>query len=1354
MNEKRSFQIQFDDLIQSLAFAYESTRPDVFLRGLIQNARDSTRRRAEVAAERGEPEPPAARIQIVVNPAEREIQIHDNGSGLTREEIEEHLLSIGWSIGELNRRIALTELSRPEDLIDQFGIILLSTLIVADRVSVVTKAAGHDALHLEFSRDLIYTLKPGQRKRPGTTVTLHMNTDQSLYLDRMQLESIIRTNADFIGIPVYINDDTEPVNAVMAPWRRSYRSERERNSAYHDFWERHFPNETSLHVFAADDGFSWPDTSRPTGVRKGRVRGVLSIMDRRVDDVNVRGAVDVYMNGMLVAAGSRDLLPPWARFIQGVIECNELTPTAARDNVVHDTALMAAQQALGQMILRELTDLSRLSHRRFIEIVQLHSPYLLAMSVQSEHEDFFRTIADLILLDSDKGPITLPEYLKSAPIRSSGSRLVYYITGHSLASQYFLLAAARGIHVLNCAEPFAEPFLRRYARTWPDRVSLSRLDIADSPMLFKSLTDEEAEGFARLGTAYQSVLPDLRYRVRVGRFRPTELPAVLTEPREGSKGERDMVRFAEDSAVPQLFRDLLSRFSAEESEQVTLHLNADNAIIQKLASRSDLRDEVSRQALVSLYNNALLLQARPLPVDTAQKMLVQSNRVIELLLSLAEERAQFERTLEARQVELNELNASETQADEIQEFEPRVGLDLAQSPEERKEAIAAELEILRELNERGLLSNLDIRDLRIPRELRRGDDDNDESGNAGRAGGEPPGFGKGRGTSTPPPGDGADAQHLNFWIRERELAPTRPLVIGTAYTGVFQVGEDVPANLARGARAIAPIDIPADGLDTTWIVSSTTVALIATEGGGVEEVTNEPSGDEQQWTARFRLRIPLSGNSEERVLLLIPQRAPARLDVTIYVLGDVYRKLWIDLRAGAAAISPRSASNPAPPDTRHAIRRQGFARSRSILCVPAAEVGLRTPPGCECLTLQLLPGSAYRRLERGGLEDLVPWKREQTTVQRIGQVRQALDLFRENHTAWLDSITPDDLDQALQNWHMEQGWTTLAESGGQHLGDWATMARDGWLRRIAFCGSKLFDALFPPDSAVRRSVLALDPGDRLHIVWFNDGSGNWIDHVPWALMYAQSVPAEGMPIDPEQFLGLRLRISYSSRALRERTRALGTLDRSTRAQLLYWGDGVNDVVAAEARRHGDELARFIPLVLPKTTRRKAEICRFLAQPKPTPVTLVYLYCQSQSGGGAAPVLRFGGTNAADDLVELVDIGTTKLRDQPLVFVNACQSAAADPFVVNELEESFLSRGCRAFIGTEAKVPVQFAARFARVFFNFLYQEQDGRPIAAGEALTLARRFFWTEYRSIGGLFYSYMNDYELVMSDNAPAVHP
>ncbi|HWG23024.1 ATP-binding protein [Actinospica sp.] len=636
MSEQRVFQIQLEGLIQLLAQNLYAD-PDVFLREMIQNAHDSITRRAELANERAEPVPPAPRISVEVDRDAQQIRIADNGCGLTDAEIDAYLSTIGRSgTNELRERIVAADRGRTVELIGQFGIGLLSAFIVADRVSVETKAAGHEALHWESLGGRNYSVRPGQREFVGTTVVLHVSPQHTRYLETVRIKQIIRTYADFIGVPVYVNDDAQPANSVTAPWHRAFADERERFTAHRDFWDRRFTEEDSLHVLAVDEPFHWPDAGSPGGERTGRIRGVLAVTDRHTPDVNARGTVDVYVDRMFIGAANRDVLPPWAKFMQGVLECNELTPNAARDNVRHNAALAAVQRTLGDLVVRELTRLSTASRRGFTEIMRWHSYHILAMSVQPEHGRFFRAVADLALLATDQGPMTVADYLASAERRPDGATVVHYITEEESAKQYMLLGAARGVRVFDCTEAFAERFLKKYAETWPERVRLNRLDQAGAEALFEPLDRSEAQRYAPLEQAYATLFEDRGVTARASRFEPAALPAVLTETRE-SRRRREMDVLAGDVAMPAAIRDIVQDFLAEADDPLTLHLNAANPIIGKLAARPSLDDEVGRNALQSLYNNALMLLARTLPADAVQTMFTQFNQVIDLMLSLAEQ---------------------------------------------------------------------------------------------------------------------------------------------------------------------------------------------------------------------------------------------------------------------------------------------------------------------------------------------------------------------------------------------------------------------------------------------------------------------------------------------------------------------------------------------------------------------------------------------------------------------------------------------------------------------------------------------------------------------------------------------
>jgi hypothetical protein len=303
------------------------------------------------------------------------------------------------------------------------------------------------------------------------------------------------------------------------------------------------------HALIVDERFRWSDTQAPGRERTGRIRGVLSVSaaDHAVVDLSVRHA-------FIVAAG-RAVLPAWAGFLEGVLECDELTPNAARDGVRQDAAFLAARRALAELVAREIP----------------------AAAARPENERLLQTVVTYL---------------------ADGSGCVHYVTDAESARLYRLLAEARGIRVFDWAgEPAGEEFLRRCAEISPERVRLNRLDEADSgsDRLFEPLDAHETKQFAPLEQAFacESV------QARASRFEPAELPVVLLKP-------------------------------------PTLHLNAANPIIRRLAARPDLDDEVGRAALRSLHGNALILRAGAPSADTARSTFAEFNRVIGLMLELAE----------------------------------------------------------------------------------------------------------------------------------------------------------------------------------------------------------------------------------------------------------------------------------------------------------------------------------------------------------------------------------------------------------------------------------------------------------------------------------------------------------------------------------------------------------------------------------------------------------------------------------------------------------------------------------------------------------------------------------------------
>jgi tetratricopeptide (TPR) repeat protein len=627
----------------------------------------------------------------------------------------------------------------------------------------------------------------------------------------------------------------------------------------------------------------------------------------------------------------------------------------------------------------------------------------------------------------------------------------------------------------------------------------------------------------------------------------------------------------------------------------------------------------------------------------------------------------------------------------------------------------------------------------------------DADAGAPEAPGDPPEIPPG----PPPAGPGEsgpdddDPQIINIWIGERAGNPTVPLSARQRYTLVFRVGLPHPGNIAEGPREIPRSAIPSEGLPTKWVVSSTDVALSPDPAGasGIR-VSMADSGGAAQWMAAFEITVPVRGDSAERRLAIVPlSEGQARIEVAVSIADDLYRWLKIDL----VVSPPSTAPSPAPPAPAPGSEPGSWPQRtitttvvhgpplRQVAPEPAAD--WQVPATRLNITLQ--PPQAHLDCERLGFDAMVSWAPNCGLIEgQIQRVRAALDRLRLAQQGYFNGIDPDEFGARLAAFQPSPDWA--APTGPSH--PWTQIAACLQLRELAQEGHVLYQAVFPAGSEMRTAVDALQPGDMLSLTWFP--SVQHVAHVPWALMYREPPPPIGQPIDAENFLGIRLRLRYVSHQMPYLNRSLGDQDSFTRAHLMYWGSGTGDPVATERERHVQELQQWKPYTLPTGAPGKPQVVQFLDNPAPNPVRLVYIYCRSMAADQDGPGFRFGNGPRDEDTVALSEMGVATIPDRPLVFANACGTSAGSLFAPNELEERFFLRGCSAFIGTECKVPITFAARFATAFFHFLYANSE-EPTPAGEALTQARRFFWSEYGILGGLFYSYVNDYHLYVATDA-----
>ena len=559
---------------------------------------------------------------------------------MDEKDIKEFLSVIGSTGTGIQRRELEQRFS--DELIGQFGIGLLSSFLVAEKVDVLTRKLDSEKSFLWSNSGSTECILRYDVTRPetGSSVTVYLRPEFQYLLDRAKLEEIIVRYCDFITVPIRINGG-EHVNAIYAPWDKHYNSKEQEIDSYERFVNRRFPD-MSMDVFPVE--IDTTAAGKPV-----QARGVLYISNRR--GLNSTGVADIFVRKMLVKEGDASLLPSWAKFVRGVIDSPNLRPTAGRDNVKQeDPAFKAIQTALGNVIVDRLGYLAEHRPDKFAYINQWHHDNLKGMAMAND--EFFDKAADLLLFETNyeknDGLLSLRQYLSKNPPLEDGRAPIYYFAYYDSAAQYYRMAAEKGLTVVNAGHQYDEELLEKYGKKHPE-TAMEKLDVLDKGVFFEELAEAEREKYRPIERALAEGLTTTGRRnlvVTTKRFEPVEIPAVIIES-EVDKTDRELEALLSAPKMRENFGDIFSSVRRRIRERpIQLALNANSYLIELLLKYGDkLAREDADGVLMTLYNNALLYSHR---LDEKNRSLVHDGvtALMIRLLQLLEEKAALNAQLE------------------------------------------------------------------------------------------------------------------------------------------------------------------------------------------------------------------------------------------------------------------------------------------------------------------------------------------------------------------------------------------------------------------------------------------------------------------------------------------------------------------------------------------------------------------------------------------------------------------------------------------------------------------------------------------------------------------------------------
>jgi molecular chaperone HtpG len=483
--ETLGFQAEVKQLLDLMIHSLYSNK-EIFLRELISNASDAIDRlRFDALSDSTLYEHDTDfKIRVAYDKDARTITVADNGIGMSRVEVVNHLGTIAKS-GTREFFQSLTgDQQRDASLIGQFGVGFYSAFVVADKVTVLTRRAGlpeNEGVRWESTGQGEYTLETIENASRGTEVTLHLREDEDELLSGYRLRSIIRKYSDHITLPIVMKteekdkDELEVVNKASALWTRprSEISEQEYNEFY-----KHISHDFS-------DPLAYVH-SRMEGTQEYTL--LLFIPSQAPFDLytrDVHHGVKLYVRRVFIMDDAEKLMPRYLRFIRGIIDSNDLPLNVSREILQQNRMIDAIRANSTKKVLSLLSDLASNEPEKYATFWHEFGR-VLKEGVLEDHSNR-ENLAKLLRFSTTTSPdetqtVSLEEYIGRM---KEGQDKIYYIVADSYAaakdSPLLEIFKKKGIEVLLLSDPvdhLMAPELREFQGKQLQSVSKGEVDLS------------------------------------------------------------------------------------------------------------------------------------------------------------------------------------------------------------------------------------------------------------------------------------------------------------------------------------------------------------------------------------------------------------------------------------------------------------------------------------------------------------------------------------------------------------------------------------------------------------------------------------------------------------------------------------------------------------------------------------------------------------------------------------------------------------------------------------------------------------------------------------------------------------
>ena len=436
---QQPFQTEVSQLLKLIIHSLYSHK-EIFLRELISNSSDALDKLRYLTLTKDDFKSFSFDPKVSIEFQEGDdptLTITDTGIGMSKKELQDNLGTIARS-GTKNFLSKLSgDAKKDSQLIGQFGVGFYSSFMVADRVEVATKKAGNkESWKWVSDGESGFEIKKDVKKDNGTSITLYLNEEGKEFASRWKIESLIKKYSDHIDFPIFLTysevdyDDegkekgreikTDQVNDAKAFWTRS-KSEL-KDKEYKEFYKS-FSNDM-------EDPFDWVHFRAEGNLEFT----ILFFMPKKASPdifrADYQSGVKLYVNRVFITDDDKELLPPWLRFVKGVIDSSDLPLNVSREILQQNRIMAKIRSNSVKKILDRLKTIAG-DKDRYFEFYEQYGRLIKEGVYQDfEHKE---ALTDLLRFKSTKedGLVSLREYVDRM---REDQKSIYYITGQNQIS--------------------------------------------------------------------------------------------------------------------------------------------------------------------------------------------------------------------------------------------------------------------------------------------------------------------------------------------------------------------------------------------------------------------------------------------------------------------------------------------------------------------------------------------------------------------------------------------------------------------------------------------------------------------------------------------------------------------------------------------------------------------------------------------------------------------------------------------------------------------------------------------------------------------------------------------------------